>query len=86
MNRIRIFLAVVTLLMSAGAWAGPVNVNHADAATLMKELHGIGEKRAAAIVSERTANGPYKDAADLGKRVSGIGQKTLAQNKGDLRF
>lgn len=86
MNPIGSFLAAFMLLVNVAAWAGPVNVNAADAATLVQELDGIGEKKANAIVAERIANGPYKDADDLRKRVSGIGPKTIEKNLENLIF
>ena len=42
----------------------------------LRRLPGIGEKKAQAIVDERTANGPFAAAEDL-LRVPGIGEKTL---------
>lgn len=53
----------------------PINVNSADA-ELLAELPGIGETRAAAIVEDREANGPYESAEEL-MRVSGIGEATV---------
>ncbi|TDR56668.1 competence protein ComEA [Halomonas ventosae] len=53
----------------------PIDVNSADA-ELLAELPGIGETRAAAIVEDREANGPYESAEDL-TRVSGIGEATV---------
>ncbi|ATJ82484.1 ComEA family DNA-binding protein [Halomonas beimenensis] len=72
-------LGLVLLLGLAGPALGqeapPINVNTADAA-LLAELPGIGEAKAAAIVEDREANGPYAAAADL-TRVSGIGEATV---------
>ena len=48
-----------------------VRVNTADVQELMR-LPGVGEKTAAAIVSERQKNGPFSSVDDL-ERVSGIG-------------
>ncbi|MHB1735565.1 MAG: ComEA family DNA-binding protein [Acidithiobacillus sp.] len=42
----------------------PVDINHADVAQL-RCLHGIGEKRAAAIVAFREAHGPFPGPASL---------------------
>lgn len=56
--------------------AGKVNINTATAAEL-ETLPGIGEKRAADIVADREANGPFRIPEDL-TRVSGIGEGTLA--------
>ncbi len=42
----------------------------------LEELPGVGEVLAAAIVRERTENGPFASPEDL-MRVSGIGEKKL---------
>ncbi len=55
---------------------GTVNINTATAAEL-ETLPGIGEKRAADIVADRAANGPFRIPEDL-TRVKGIGEGTLA--------
>ena len=66
------------------AWAGPVNINTADAKTLAKELEGIGPAKAQAIVDYRQKNGAFKSAEDLLK-VEGIGDKVLEQNRDNIR-
>ena len=53
-----------------------VNINTASAAEL-ETLPGIGEKRAADIIADREANGPFRVPEDI-TRVSGIGEGTLA--------
>lgn len=55
---------------------GPVNVNTATAAEL-ESLPGVGPATAAAIVDERTRNGPFASVDDL-ERVPGIGPAKLA--------
>ena len=77
--------ALIATLLPIGAWAGPVNVNSADAATLAKELDGIGPSKAQAIVDFRQKNGPFRSAEDLLK-VDGIGERVLEQNRANLRF
>ena len=57
-----------------------VNINTADAVTLAKHLHGIGAKKAAAIVAFREKNGPFKSIYDLA-RVKGIGRTLLKRNR-----
>lgn len=80
------FLAAALLsVFSLSVFAGPVNVNTADAKTIAKELDGVGDKIAAAIVEERKS-GQFKDAADLNKRVKGVGDKTIEKNKANLKF
>ena len=56
--------------------SGEIRINSADAETLT-QLPGIGESKAAAIIAEREANGPFRYPEDLAA-VSGIGDKTVA--------
>ncbi|WP_420467033.1 ComEA family DNA-binding protein [Panacagrimonas sp.] len=86
MKSIKLLFAMIALAISGLVWAGPVNVNTADAATLDAELVGVGPKIAEAIVQEREANGPYKDAADFKDRVKGVGDKIIEDNADNLRF
>ena len=58
------------------ASGGLVNLNTASVEELMT-LPGIGEKRAADIIADREANGPFRTPEDL-TRVSGIGEGILA--------
>lgn len=57
-----------------------VNINTAGVEELM-ELPDIGEKRAADIIAEREANGPFRFPEDL-TRVNGIGEETVAALEG----
>jgi competence protein ComEA len=66
------------------AVAGPVNINTADAATLARELQGIGLKRAQAIVDYRARYGPFRSADELAL-VKGIGPKAIEANRADIR-
>ena len=75
---------VIAALVPIWAWAGPVNINTADAKTLAKELDGIGPAKAQAIVDYRQKNGSFKTADDLLK-VEGIGTKVLEQNRDNIR-
>lgn len=72
--------ALIVTLMPVLVWAGPIDINTADAATIAKELQGIGLSRAQAIVAYREKNGAFKSADDLVK-VKGIGDKTVAANR-----
>lgn len=67
-------------LLPVIAWAGPVDINTADAATLARELKGIGPARAEAIVAWREANGPFRSPDDLAM-VQGIGERVLEDNR-----
>lgn len=60
----------------APATAGAININAADASAL-QNLPGIGPSKAAAIVADRTANGPFTNCSDL-QRVRGVGPATVA--------
>ena len=75
---------LVASLLPLMAWAGPVDINKADAATIAKELQGVGLSRAQAIVDYRSKNGAFKSADDL-RNVKGIGQKTLELNRANIR-
>jgi competence protein ComEA len=64
-------------------WAGPVNINTADAEVLARELQGIGISKAQAIVDYRAKNGDFAAPEDL-LNVKGIGQSILEKNKADI--
>ncbi|MEM6512807.1 MAG: ComEA family DNA-binding protein [Pseudomonadota bacterium] len=70
-------------LLPAMTWAGPVNVNTADAETIAQELKGIGLAKAEAIVEYREKYGPFKSAEDLAL-VRGIGERTVEKIKADV--
>jgi competence protein ComEA len=77
---------LLVLLASAPlyAFAGPVDINSADAETISAELKGIGLSKAKAIVEYRSKHGPFKSAEDL-TLVKGIGDATVARIKADVR-
>jgi competence protein ComEA len=83
MKTIRILIALLALTFSAFIYAGPVNINTADALTLSKNIKGVGLKKAQAIISYREKNGEFKTIQDL-KKVKGIGVKLLEKNKDTL--
>jgi len=81
----RTFLSLLILAVLAPlAWAGPVDINSADATTLARELKGIGVARAQAIVAYRKEHGPFKSADDLAL-VKGIAQKVIDANRANIR-
>ncbi|MFZ4076803.1 MAG: ComEA family DNA-binding protein [Legionellaceae bacterium] len=57
-----------------------ININTADALSLVHAMKGIGEKRAQAIVDYRTAHGPFKCIDDL-SAVKGLGVGFVQKNK-----
>lgn len=63
--------------------AAPVNLNTADVETLTRELKGIGETKAKAIVQYREAHGPFTSIDEL-LEVKGIGAATLEKNRAKL--
>lgn len=60
-----------------------VNLNTADAATLQRELLGIGAVKAQAIVAYRDEHGDFASVDEL-LEVKGIGEATLEKNRGKL--
>lgn len=83
MRTIQLLAAMAALALSIPAFAGPVNVNTADAETIAAELKGVGLAKARAIVEYREKHGPFKSLEDL-TLVSGIGDRTIEQNRGDI--
>jgi len=60
-----------------------VNINHASAEDLAKNLNGIGLNKAKKIVEYREKFGPFVSIEQL-KEVSGVGQSILDTNVGKL--
>lgn len=77
------YLAVATLVLPLLAYAGPVNVNEADAETISAELQGVGLSKALAIVDYRNVHGPFKSVDDL-MLVKGIGERTVEINRANI--
>ncbi|OOQ43704.1 competence protein ComEA [Pseudomonas fluorescens] len=57
-----------------------VDLNGADAQTLQRELIGVGEAKAKAIVAYRDNNGPFASVDEL-LEVKGIGKAILESNR-----
>ncbi|MBD1553260.1 ComEA family DNA-binding protein [Pseudomonas typographi] len=60
-----------------------VNLNSADADTLRRELAGIGQAKADAIVAHREAHGAFTSVDEL-LEVKGIGKALLDRNRDRL--
>lgn len=73
------------LLLSGAAYAGPVNINTADAKTLAKELKGVGPAKADAIVKDRAQKGSFKTEKEI-TRVDGVGESIYEQNKDNIKI
>lgn len=71
------------VVQAVKADAAKVNLNTADAATLERELLGIGAVKAKAIVAYREANGPFASVDEL-LEVKGIGNAILEKNRDKL--
>ncbi|MCH8099933.1 MAG: helix-hairpin-helix domain-containing protein [Proteobacteria bacterium] len=84
MTIFRTATAVILLVWPILTFAGPVNVNTADAQTISEELSGIGLTKANAIVDYRKKHGPFKNADEL-SLVKGIGERTVDRNRADIR-
>jgi competence protein ComEA len=80
MIRIAKHLLATLALLPVLAFAAPVDINTADAATLARSLKGVGPARAEAIVAWRETNGPFKSPEDI-VLVQGIGQRVLEDNR-----
>ena len=77
-------LALLAACLPLCAFAGPVDINTADAETISAELNGIGLAKAKAIVEYREKYGPFKTAEDL-SLVKGVGDRTVEINRANIR-
>lgn len=69
--------------LSDKAQTGKVDLNQADASTLQRELTGVGEAKAKAIVAYRETNGSFTSVDEL-LEVKGIGKAILDKNREKL--
>ena len=83
-NLLLSLLCLPALLAARPVLAEPVNINTADASVLARELIGIGDTRARAIVEYRQQNGPFRSIEELAL-VKGIGPRVIEQNRANLR-
>lgn len=77
-------LVILIACLPLVAFAGPVDINTADAETIAAELNGIGLAKAKEIVEYRQKYGPFKSAEDL-SLVKGVGEKTVERNRDNIR-
>ena len=75
--------APVAVEISTQSQSGRINLNGADASTLQRELSGIGEAKAKAIVAYRESNGSFASVDEL-LEVKGIGKAILDKNREKL--
>lgn len=83
MKCIKSFVLLLGILFCLNAYAGPVDINAADAGALANAINGIGEKKAGSIVQYRELNGPFASVDDL-INVKGIGMKIIDRNRANL--
>ena len=87
MHKIKLLLLAffsLFLVMSAPAYAAPVNVNTASIDEIADSLNGVGPAKAEAI-STHCKKVKCQSPEDL-LEVKGIGEKTLMKISEDLRF
>ena len=79
---VNIALVVMAILLApvSAIAAQLVDINNADAATMIENWKGIGETKAKAIVAYRKKNGKFKDINDLAN-VKGIGEGLIKNNR-----
>ena len=75
--------APLVMEISPKAESDKIDMNQADAATLQRELAGVGEAKAKAIVAYRDTNGPFASVDEL-LEVKGIGKAILDRNREKL--
>lgn len=74
---------IVLFVFSTLAFAGPVDINSANAEQISKNLKGVGLKKAQGIVQYRKKHGKFKTIESLSK-VKGIGFKTVEKNRANI--
>ena len=79
-----LLLGLMLLFFGSASPAAQVNINAADAATLARELKGVGIKKAEAIVAYRQKHGPFRSADELAL-VKGIGPSLIGKNRDLIR-
>src|SRR5690606_2239238 len=81
---VALLLGLLLMVFGSSVPAAQVNINTADAATLARELKGIGLKRAQAIIEYRQKHGPFKSADELAL-VKGIGPAAISKSRELIR-
>lgn len=81
MSAWKILAAAAMLGLSSLTFAAePVDINTASAEMLAEAIHGVGIKRARAIVSYREEHGAFSSVDEL-TQVRGIGEKTVEKSR-----
>ena len=79
----KFYALLIGLIAPAVLFAGPVDINSADAQTIADELDGVGLVRAQAIVEYRNQHGAFGSADEV-LNVKGIGPQILDANRGNI--
>jgi len=82
---VKIVVALLLVVFSGFAFGGPININTADAEALAKELKGVGQVKAQAIVEYREKYGDFK-SVDALSNVKGIGQAIIGSNQENIKL
>lgn len=77
------FVLGLSSVVFAADPAGPVDINTASAEALAEAIHGVGLKRARAIVLHREEHGAF-DSVDQLAQVRGISTKTIERSRDRL--
>ena len=87
MSAWKTLVTAVVLGLSSLAYAAdpadPIDINTASAEVLADAIHGVGLKRARAIVSYREQHGAFTSVDQL-TQVRGIGAKTVEKSRDRL--
>ena len=83
MQTLKSLFLILAVLVSVQVYAGPVDINSADADMLASAIDGVGEKKAVTIVQYRETNGPFASVDEL-VNIKGIGAGTVDRNRQKL--
>lgn len=78
-----VMFGLSSLAFAADRTSEQVDINTASAEALAEAMHGVGLKRAHAIVLYRERHGAFASVDDL-VQVRGIGEKTVEKNRDRL--
>lgn len=79
-------ILLLSLCLSSPLFAAegsPVNINSADAETLVESLKGIGPAKAEAIIRYRETYGSFETVEEL-ESVKGIGPSIVQKNRDQI--
>jgi len=82
---LKIVVTLLFALFSGFAFGGPVNIYTAGAEALAKELKGVGQVKAHAIVEYREKHGAFK-TIDALTNVKGIGSAIVSSNQKNIQL